>query len=226
MEKKQYNLIIEILKRFAKAGILESIILIGSWSIYFYKYYFASKNYSTYIRTRDMDFLVPTPPKLTKKVDVFELIKDLGFIMDFRGTKGYIKLTHPDLTVEFLVPERGGGSDEPYKIPQLGINAQPLRYLDFLANNTIFVNVEGLEIKLPHPAAYALHKFIVFKRRQRADKHDRDLEGALRVFHELINSNENKAIKKIFNTMHKKWQETVIKNLESVKKDEIINILK
>ena len=226
MEKKQYKLCMEVLRRFDKEGILKNLILIGSWSIYFYKAYFDSKTYPTFIKTRDMDFLVPIPAKFSKKVDIFEIVKDLGFLEVFRGSKGYIRLEHPDLFVEFLVPERGRGSDKPYTISKLGINAQPLRYLDFLVKNTITVNFEGLRIKVPHPAAYALHKFIIFKRRKKAEKHDRDIEGALRVFRELMNSNQKKAVKRIFDKMNKKWQRTVLKNLESVKETEVIDILK
>ncbi|OVE76680.1 hypothetical protein BVX98_05185 [bacterium F11] len=40
MEKKQYELCHEILRRFYKHGLLENIILIGSWCILFYKNYF------------------------------------------------------------------------------------------------------------------------------------------------------------------------------------------
>lgn len=226
MEKKTYNLCLEVLKRFNKAGILKHIILIGSWSIYFYKEYFKSKSYSTYIRTRDIDFLIPIPFKLKKKVDVFKLVEDIGFLEDFKGSQGYIKLEHPDLTIEFLVPERGRGCNGPYPVPQLKINAQALRYLDFLADNTISINFRNLNIRLPHPAAYALHKFIIFKRRRKADKHDRDIEGALRIFRELIKYNEHNKIRSIFNTMHRKWQKTVFENLEAIDEVEIIHILK
>lgn len=117
MEKKTSDLSFEVLKRLEKAKILKSLVLIGSWSIYFYKYYFKSNTYSTYIRTQDIDFLIPIQVKLNKNVDIFALVKDFRFIMDFRGSKGYIKLAHPDLTIEFLIPEIGKGSDKPYPIP-------------------------------------------------------------------------------------------------------------
>ncbi len=194
MGKKKYNLCLQILRRFNKVGILKHIILIGSWSIYFYKYYFKSKSYSTSIRTKDIDFLIPIPFRFNKKLDVFKLVEDFGFLQVFKGAQGYIKLEHPDLTIEFLVPEKGRGFNKPYPIPQLGVNAQALRYLNFLVENTIVINFSDLDIRLPHSAAYVLHKFIIFKRRQKIDKHNRDIEGALRVFRELIKSNKyNKA---------------------------------
>ncbi len=225
MEKKTFNLSLEVLKRFERAGVLRHFIIIGSWSVYFYKYYFNSKNYSTFIRTIDMDFLIPIPARFHGNIRILDLLEDLGFIEEYKGSKGYMKISHPDLIVEFLVPERGRGHDEPYSIPQLSINAVPLRYLDFLAENTISITVEGLRIKLPHPAAYALHKFIVFKRRRNADKHDRDIEGALRVFQALIDHGDVAVIKRIFGKMHKKWKKTIIDNLRTMKEAGVIDIL-
>lgn len=226
MEKKTFDLCLEVLRKFKKAGILEYIILIGSWSIYFYKNYFKSESYSTFIRTRDIDFLIPIPFKCKKKLDVYKLVEDLGFLIQFTGSQGYIKLEHPDLTIEFLVPEKGRGYYKPYWVSQLAINAQPLRYLNFLVQNTVVIDFHDLSIRLPHPAAYALHKFIIFKRRRKADKRDRDIEGALRVFRQLINNNEHIIIKQTFARMHTKWQKTVIRNLESIEEFEIADMLK
>jgi hypothetical protein len=45
VEKKQYELCVEILRRFKQAGILDDLILIGSWSAYFYNDYFADNDY-------------------------------------------------------------------------------------------------------------------------------------------------------------------------------------
>lgn len=215
----------EVLKRFERAGVLKRFIIIGSWSVYFYKYYFHSKTYSTFIRTMDIDFLIPIPPIFPDNVRIFDLLEDLGFIEEFKGSKGYMKISHPDLIVEFLVPERGRGHNEPYSIPQLFINAVPLRYLDFLAENTISITAEGLRIRLPHPAAYALHKFIIFKRRRNADKHDRDIEGALRVFRALIDHGDTAVIRRLFGRMHKKWQKTIIDNLGTMKEEAVIDVL-
>lgn len=226
MEKKQYELCLTVLRRLNDAGILKDMILIGSWCIPFYADYFSGTEYKKSIRTRDMDFLIPSPRTFKKDVNLPELLKDLGFVIGYKGTKGYIKLEHPELLVEFLVPERGKGTDRPVEVPGLGINAVALRYLDFLAENTILIEVEDLKIRTPHPAAYALHKFIVFKLRRNIDKHDKDIEGALRVFKELIRLGHDKEIKRIFKRMHKKWQEAVLGNLRSVGEIEVIELLR
>jgi len=91
--EKQYDLCLEVLRRLNKAGVLNRLIVIGSWCIYFYKSYFSDVDYSSSIRTRDIDFVVPIPVKFRKKTNIPELLKDLGFIVDFhaKGEEGIMK---------------------------------------------------------------------------------------------------------------------------------------
>ena len=54
MEKNQYKLCIEVLRRLNEIVVLANIIVIGSWCIPFYKEYFATTKYSPSIKTRDI----------------------------------------------------------------------------------------------------------------------------------------------------------------------------
>jgi hypothetical protein len=161
VEKQQYELCVEVLRRLDKTGVLRNLILVGSWCIPFYQDYFKTVEYSTSIRSRDIDFMVPESIKVKDKVDLAELLKDLGFVVGFQGREGYIRLEHPDLAVEFLVPEKGRGSNKPFPLKELSINAQPLRYLSLLTQRVINTEIEGVKISLPHPAIFAFHKLIV-----------------------------------------------------------------
>jgi len=142
------------------------------------------------------------------------------------GQKGIMKLRNPELTVEFLVTEKGRGSEKPHKLPQLGINAQPLRYLSMLMDRLITVETEGIRITVPHPASYVLHKFIIFKIRKKADKAERDFETAKRVFMQLIEAGKESEIKEVFKELHPKWQKTIITNLEKAGQNYIVTVLK
>jgi hypothetical protein len=223
MEKK-YNLCIEVLRRLQKEGILSEIMIVGSWCIYFYKNYFSDVSYSSYIRTRDIDFLVPIPFKIKEKVDIPELLKDLGFVLDFH-IKGYIRLCHPDLIIDFLVPERGRGLDKPYPLPQLGIKAQALRFLDFLVENSMKFKINDLTLNLPHPAAFAIHKLIISSRRPREEKKVKEREEAVRVIKSLIAKREEETVNRLFNSMPRKWRTKVIRSLEESKAKEILAFL-
>ena len=228
MEKKQYELCLEILRRFHKANILNDFVLIGSWCMVFYKDYFVSIPFinHTTLRTRDMDFLISMPNKIKQVVDIPILLKDLGFVTSFRGSRGYIKLDHPDLILEFLVPAKGKDSDKPYSVPKLGINAEALRFLDFLSENTIRVEVEDFYLNLPHPANFALQKLIISHRRTKEDKAIKDRNIALEILKALINKGEVNIIRQIFRSMPGKWQTKIIRGLEETNEKEILGIFK
>ena len=227
MEKKQYELCLEILRRFHQAGILNHFILIGSWCTVFYEDYFGPEPYidHTTLKTRDIDFLIDTPSHIKQKIDVSNLLKDLGFITTFHGTQGYIKLDHPDLTLEFLVPERGKDIDKPYLLPQLGLNAVALRFLDFLSGNTIKVKVEDFSLNLPHPANFALHKLIIFQRRTKKDKAIKDRSVAVDILKALIRRDETSLVTKVFKSAPAKWQAKIVKGLKEAGEKGILEAL-
>ncbi len=102
MEKSQFKLVQEVFKRLSGKGVLKDMILVGSWCVPFYKEYFQGKEELSPIRTRDIDFLVPFPAKIKSKIDLPNLLNDLGFVVDFIGSKGHIRLIHPELIIEFL----------------------------------------------------------------------------------------------------------------------------
>jgi len=226
VEKKQYELCLEVLRRLSKDRILDNIVLIGSWCIPFYKEYFAKAKYIHSIKTRDIDFLIPVPSRIQKKVDIPKLVKDLGFVIGFKGPQGYIRLEHPKLFIEFLVPEKGKGTDKPYPLPKLGVNAVALRFLNFLSENIIKVKVEDFYLTLPHPANFALHKLIVFQRRIEKDRAIKDRNIAISILQALIDKGEGNIINKVFGSVPQKWQKRIVKGLEETKEKAILDILK
>jgi len=226
VEKSQYKLCIEVLRKLYNAGVLKHIILIGSWCMPFYKTYFAGIRYMPSIKTRDMDLLISRPLKTSKKIDIPELLKSIGFIVGFKGSQGYIKLEHPDLVIEFLVPEKGRGTDKPYQLPQLGLNAQALRFLNFLITNIIHVKIEDISVALPHPANFALHKLIIFQRRKNPEKVAKDRDAAIRILNALIDKGEIGVIRDVYNSIPQKWQIKVMQGLEKAEADKILAVMK
>jgi hypothetical protein len=208
-----------------KAGVLKDVILVGSWCTLFYRDFFGRGRYIAPLKTLDMDLLIPRPSAVKTVVDVAELLKDLGFVVGFTGSQGYIRLEHPQLIVEFLVPERGRPSDKPYPLPNLGLNAQALRFLDFLAQDTITTNVEGVCVRLPHPANFALHKLLVLSRRTGHDKQAKDKQAAMRVLEALIEKGQDDSIRKAFGTMSRRWQGKVRRQLADPLDKKVMDVL-
>jgi len=227
VEKKQRELCLEILRRFNKAGILKDMILIGSWSAYFYNEYFTGASYLNRValKTRDIDFLIHDPAKIKHEINVPELLRDLGFVIIYKGSKGYIKLEHPDLLLEFLVLEKGRGLDKPFPLPKLGLNAVALRFLTFLSQNTIKIKVEDFYITLPHPANFALHKLIIFQRRLKEEKAIKDRNTAIEILKALIKKGETPEVKNIMEALPAKWQKKIVDGLKIAADKEIIETL-
>ncbi|MDO8748913.1 MAG: hypothetical protein Q7J72_07380 [Candidatus Omnitrophota bacterium] len=64
MEKKQSDLCLEILRRLHKAGILDDLILIGSWCVYFYREYSSNVSYMDQTTMRNQSFRTKKDRKL------------------------------------------------------------------------------------------------------------------------------------------------------------------
>lgn len=79
--------------------------------------------------------------------------------------------TRDGYRVEFLTSNRGSDeySDKPANMPALGgASADPLRFLDFLIYQpvrTVLLHRAGVNVLVPAPARYAVHKLIVASRR-------------------------------------------------------------
>ncbi len=225
MDKSQFDICMEVLRRMDKAGVLSKVILIGSWCLPLYRVYYSGKSNLTTLRTRDIDFLVSRNTKFQKKINLPELLKDLGFIEDYNYPIGLIKLIHPELIMEFLVPERGRGSSKPYPLPFLSMNAQRLRFLELLEENAITVTFNGLEINVPHPVNFGLHKLIISQRRRNEDKRLKDLGAALSVLNLHIERKGGDELIEVFERISQKQRRKILKLLEEEKSYSILEIL-
>ena len=220
----QPKLVTDILKRLSKAGVLDDILLIGSWSTTFYKDYFKGVEYVPIIRTRDIDFLVPYPTKFKRETDLQEILSDLGFETDFKSN-GLMKLENDELILEFLVPEVGPPKTKPHPLPQLKFNAQPLRHLLMLWRDPIVVKVSGICVQVPHPADYCLHKLFIFDRRKTEDKKRKDYASAIQVLEALIEQKDLKNLSLSFKALSKKEQKRVMAVLKEAGYQELDALL-
>ena len=225
MEKKMYELGIKVLERLERSGVLGRVLLIGSWCMPAYEGYFKGKGILPLIRTRDMEFLIPLPFHVDQKTDVCELLKNLGFVTDYRGDEGYTILLHPDLIIEFIVPARGGDSHIPGSIKQLGIKAQALRFMDFLAEQPIRVSFADIRVTIPHPAHFALQKLLIASRRKAKDKAAKDRDQAVALLNALKNAGEYGVARRGYRRMPKTWQKVIERELYSLGEKALLELL-
>lgn len=213
MPSKQYELCRTVLHRLEDAGVLRGLVLIGSWCLVLYREYFQDVGELSAVRTRDMDFLVPSAAGFDRTVSVPELLKDLGFIVGFRGEQGAMILEHPELLIEFLVPERGRGSDAMRDLPKLGVNAQPLRFMDAALMQTVRLSFGGVIVTVPHPAGFALHKLLVVPRRRKAEKREKDLAAAFAVLELLEKKGEMRLVRELAARFPAPWRKSIARTL-------------
>ena len=121
--------------------------------------------------------------------------------------------------LEFLVAERGRGYDKPYPLPQLGINAQPLRFMDIASESAIALAYEGIALRVPHPAAFALHKLIIAPRRKKKAKAQRDIDSAVELLNLLFKTDDTAMIVELLDKFPKTWKKTIYGVLADSKHD-------
>lgn len=216
---------VEIITALNNEGILQQFVLIGGWCQKIFRHLFGNPHEISALRTADIDFLVKDPTNIRKKVNLPNILKKFGFDEEFFGAKGYVKYVHPELEIEFLVPEIGKARDKPYLIKYLNINAQSLRYLDILEKYTKEVEFYGLNVIVPQPTAFVLNKFLISQRRGNIRKKEKDILTAKELGEYLLkDDNQIKIMKEIFSSLHIKSQKNLLETIKN-NSGEIYNIL-
>lgn len=204
--------IFKVLKALDQQGALKHLVIVGSWATLFYRDYFKDPNYYPTIRTTDIDFLVPKKLPHNLNLNLSEILKGLGFLEDFTHD-GWITFHKPEFDVEFLWP-RSGSHDKPKVIPELSVNARPLPYMSDLAQQTIQCSFQGIEIILPHPAVYGIHKLIISSRRTQDFKRDNDRQQAEMVLTALSNPKDIALLDQIYKNLSKQEKKMVLDAME------------
>jgi hypothetical protein len=206
--------ILSLLKALDKEKALGHLIVIGSWVTLFYKEYFKDQEYHPVIRTTDIDFLVPKRLPKGVKINVSKVIEGLGFMADF-SNDGWVTFQKPELHIEFLMPRLGPLPSDVRSIPELGINARPLRHLWLLSHYFISTHYSGIKMKLPHPAAYGVHKLIISTKRKKITKRDNDRQQAEMVLTALHDPKDLKLLREILERLSKKERMAIQKAIQN-----------
>jgi len=173
------ELLLVLLKLFDELGLWkDGVELIGSWSFLLYQKHLGVRPLP--LRTQDVDFLLPWPYPARAAVDLSERLAVSGF-RAARNPDGSHYFVHPELKLEFLVPERGRGEMGPRSIKALGLRAVSLRFMDMLLKDAIVIEEDGVSVRVPSPLNFALHKLIIAQRRVTRDKREKDVQQAVYV---------------------------------------------
>jgi hypothetical protein len=219
MEEK-YKLLASVLKALQAKGVLDGLVIVGSWCQYYYRILFDNAPEIPLLRTLDIDFLVPNPARFKTRVDVPELLNLLGFDSDFDYSTGLVKYVHPDLEIQFLTPALGRAKSRPYEIKKLNINAEGLTYMKMLQDYTFAMTHNGITVRLPEPEAYILHKILISPKRKDTARKAKDLMAAQSIGEFCLAYEARRdRLKTIYAGLPKKWQQDISGILEPLSPD-------
>ena len=199
----------DTLRILQEAGALEHLIIIGSWAEYIYEQEGVLDGFTSMIKTRDVDFLIPNIRKPRIKVDLITLLEQNGFLVQQSTLSSQHRFFKPELEVEFLVREIGAGKVEPYEAPGFGIKVTGLRQLGLLSDNVFRSFVRGYEVQVPLPEAYVLHKLLI--QRKTEEKAQKDLQAVENLLaHIQRHPNRVADLQKLFEGLTKKQQNRIL----------------
>ncbi|MCZ7664230.1 MAG: nucleotidyltransferase domain-containing protein [Thermoleophilia bacterium] len=163
---------------------LADIVIVGGWAPYLYALHQGAVR-SSPPRTADIDIAVPRalPPR---GPSIDELLSRAGFECEFRSrdvppvTAYVARRGDDDVEIEFITDSLG--ADEQVVEVQDGLTAQELHYVRLLLENTWTIDLAkffhgdaGQEVRVPTPAAFMLHKGLVYRKRSDQLKKEKDL---------------------------------------------------
>jgi len=100
---------------------------------------------------------------------------DMGFVevpaLDRKSPSTSFRIQGKQLSVDVLTPMIGKPASKPVMIKALNTYAEPLRFLDYLLDDTqpaVIVARAGILVNVPSPARYALHKLVASTHRPAA----------------------------------------------------------
>lgn len=200
----------EILRLFSQHKI--NALLIGSYCLSAYIEALSLKLPT--IKTQDVDFLIPYPYK-GKKVDIESIFSDLGFSLGF-NPDGSTYFTNGTFKVEFLTPEKGKGTDRAIPIKELGINAEPLRYLQMLFDEPINIKRQDLAYSVPNPWVFAFHKMLIMKSRRDFSKKGKDVLQVTAILREIRSRpQELQKSREYLNSLPPRWQKAIKEGIKN-----------
>jgi len=205
MENAQYKDFWSFLRLLADNDLLKHVVVIGSWAEYLYAQAGVLPDFEANLRTLDIDFLVKNLRRPVPQANIATLARDAGYLVEQDYITETTKIYTPGfMEIEFLILQQGAGDTQTLKT-NLGVNAQALRHLSVLKEFTLTVHLFDMDINIPQPEAYVLHKIVINPQREK--KAEKDRAAILNLLPFL----DRDKFKTVFACLTKKEQTTVKK---------------
>jgi hypothetical protein len=183
-------------------------------------------------RTQDLDFAhagnhieLALPGSL--KLETTSVVESLeaGFLptpgfRPWEKNATFVNRSDKALKIDFLTP-MVGGRNEVFEHEQLGVNLQPLRFMEFILEDVgqaaVVSALGACVVTVPDPARFALHKILVHvERRQRSpEKAAKDLAQAAALI-EIIGADQMDRLESLWASIHQRgpgWRQRARKGV-------------
>ena len=216
MTKEQESAFWNTIKAFKELGILQNIMIIGSWAEYLYTDLFRTDFYPN-LRTRDVDFFYRNINIPKEKIPLIQKLKEIGYVYD--EVDGISRFYKEDfLEIEFLTRVLGAGTEGKIRIEPLGITSEGLRVINILSDfactvEKILDDEIKYEIMVPEPAVYVIQKILTNPTRQPEEKKIKDISAVKELLYHIQKDDYHYAkLKEVHQFLSKKQ----LKTLEAV----------
>jgi hypothetical protein len=173
---------LKVISRLAEYGFFQAGgVMIGTHAFQTYGNLFGAR-WGDSTRTQDIDFAhagksislaLPSNLELNTHSAIESLDMGLLPIAGLTGKQGatYLSPKDPAFRLDFLTTLHRGFV-APYLHPKLGVNLQPLKFMEFSLEHVqqavVFNQENAVLVNVPHPARYGLHKLIIYGEREGA----------------------------------------------------------
>jgi hypothetical protein len=219
------KVIVEEIKRLSKlfTGWNDQLVIGGGVALILYDVFF-SKSPSGAVGTLDIDYLIPRKPMNTGDRQISTILLTDGYevrtkSLDTHPVQSFIKqIGEVEIELEFLTDAKARKKEDVVNIPEAGLNAQALSYLEMSLSEAMPVTLEGkIQVNVVKPEAWIFHKGLTFPRRVSKQKTFKDLYGIWFVLTQL--GEASIATRKLLKSLMKKqppaWERAFESNLKA-----------
>ncbi|MDD3149325.1 MAG: GSU2403 family nucleotidyltransferase fold protein [Candidatus Gastranaerophilales bacterium] len=220
------NNFFDIIKAINETQATDKFVIIGSWAYWVYNnYLFKNKIAAESLHTTDIDIFISRNTRFPNKIEIIPLLENHGFKWFRSLTSEIDKFEREDFKIEFLTEMKSKGVEKNFPFRAIGLNAITIRYLELLNENYIKIKINDLDITLPDPINYALHKLLIAQLRKtnpktNINKKEKDIRQGL----DIMTKVEISKVQDRYSKLPKKWKQKILKSISESERPILISL--
>ncbi|MBI4665675.1 MAG: nucleotidyltransferase domain-containing protein [Nitrospinae bacterium] len=180
------------------------------------------------LKTRDVDMAAPDRIAIATKPGIGKVIEEMGYspIPGLNPKYPPTSYIHRKkrIIIDILTPETGRPVPHPKSLPGCGVSAMPLRFLDYLLDDSVqaaILSSTAVAVRVPNPARFAFHKLILADRRDVSSqvKAKKDLLQAESLFSVLLETRPGDINIAYEALLKRRWEKHIKRGFDNMGKE-------